>query len=313
MILVTGGAGFIGSNLIQGLNQSGIKDIIVVDNMAKAEKHKNLNTLHFSDYVDKRYFYENMQQFSSYKFDTVFHQGACSNTMETDGLYMMQNNYEFSKKVLQFCVENRCKFIYASSASVYGNGTNGFGEERRNEYPLNIYAYSKFLFDQYIRNVLQNAKIQITGLRYFNVYGPQENHKQKMASVIFHFHNQIIKDGTLKIFEGSEGFLRDFIYVKDIVKINQFFMNNSVNGIFNCGTGKAESFMKIAEIMEKLYDKVAISKIPFPEALQGKYQTYTQADISSLRTAGFTESFTSLENGVGEYVSILKKSEGYYL
>ncbi len=314
MIVVTGGAGFIGSNLVKGLNERGISDILIVDNLEKAEKHKNLNSLDFYDFVDKRDFINHLSKFKDLNFEVIFHQGACSNTMEYNGRYMMQNNYDYSKKLLHFALENKIRFIYASSASVYGNGRNGFKEERTCEYPLNIYAFSKFLFDIYVRRLLKDSDIQIVGLRYFNVYGPQENHKDKMASVVFHFHNQILKEGKMKLFEGSENFKRDFVYVRDVVKVNLFFLDHpEKKGIFNCGTGKARSFLDIAKIMKNLYEKAEIEFIPFPEVLKGKYQTFTEADLGNLRRAGYKERFSSLEEGVTEYVKILKKSNGYWI
>ena len=313
MIIVTGGAGFIGSNIVRGLNREGIKDIIVVDNMTNSKKHLNLNSLEFSDYIDKTDFMNNLGLFKRYKIDTIFHQGACSNTLEEDGRYMLHNNYEYSKNLLEFCIENNIRFIYASSASVYGDGKNGFFEDEKNEYPLNVYAFSKFLFDRYVRSVINNVSAQIVGLRYFNVYGPQEAHKNKMASVIYHFHNEILDDGTIKLFKGSDDFRRDFVFVDDIVNVNLFFLNNeNLRGIFNCGSSKAEPFLKIAQIMQKLYENVRIEFIKFPEELRKKYQTFTQADISLLRKAGYQKQFTGLEEGVKKYVEILKKSDGYY-
>ncbi len=310
MIIVTGGAGFIGSNLVYKLNQRGIYDIIIVDSLKNSAKQRNLNALKFLDFIDKDDFLENLNSFK--KVSVLFHQGACSNTMETDGKYMMKNNYEYSKKLLEYCVNNRTRFIYASSASVYGNGTNGFVEDRVCEYPLNVYAYSKFLFDEYLRNNWTKINIQVVGLRYFNVYGPQENHKGKMASVINHFHNEIKNEGKMKLFEGSDKFLRDFVYVEDVIDVNLFFFDNpSVKGIFNCGTGKAESFLKIAEIMQKLYSEVKIEFIPFPDSLKGKYQTFTQADLKNLRNAGYNKNFTSLEYGVTKYVKYLREQDGY--
>ncbi len=313
MIIVTGGAGFIGSNLVKGLNKEGIDDIIIVDNLTNSQKHKNLNTLKFRDYIDKEDFIVNLSKFKHYKIDTIFHQGACSNTLETDGRYMMNNNYEYSKQLLSFAVENNARFIYASSASVYGDGANGFKEDEKNEYPLNVYAFSKFMFDRYIRSMIDNVNIQIVGLRYFNVYGPQESHKGKMASVIFHFHNEILEDGTIKLFEGSEHFKRDFVFVDDVVDVNLFFFKNyNLRGIYNCGSSKAEPFLKIAEIMQKLYKNVRIEFIKFPDELKEKYQKYTQADIGLLRNAGYNKEFTALEDGVKRYVEILKESNGYY-
>jgi len=314
MIIVTGGAGFIGSNIVKGLNEKGIREILIVDNLENSEKHKNLNRLEFLDFIDKRDFIKNLPKFQGLNIEAIFHQGACSNTMEYNGRYMMENNYEYSKRLLQFAIDNKIRFIYASSASVYGTGRNGFREEKECEYPLNIYAFSKFLFDQYVRRIIDDAKVQIVGLRYFNVYGPQENHKGKMASVIFHFHNQIIKEGKIKLFEGSENFKRDFVYVKDVVNVNMFFFENpNKKGIFNCGTGKARSFLDVAKIMQQLYDRdIKIKFIPFPDQLKGKYQTFTEADLTNLRNIGYRERFSSLEEGIKKYVDILKTTNGYY-
>ena len=313
MIIVTGGAGFIGSNVVRGLNGIGIDDIIIVDNLTNSKKHRNLNTLSFNDYIDKGDFINSLEMFKNYKIEAIFHQGACSDTMEQDGRYMMHNNYDYSKKLLEFAAENRIRFIYASSASVYGDAVNGFREEEKNEYPLNVYAFSKFLFDRYVRNLIEKVNIQIVGLRYFNVYGPQETHKGKMASVIYHFHNEILDDGTIKLFEGSDNFKRDFVFVDDVVNVNLFFLENeNLRGIYNCGSGQAEPFLKIAEIMQKLYKNVRIEFIKFPEELKDKYQTFTQADIALLKKVGYDKQFTSLEKGVAKYVEILKSTGGYY-
>ncbi len=313
MIIVTGGAGFIGSNIVKGLNERGIDEIIVVDNLKNSTKHRNLNRLKFKDYLDKDDFIQNINSFASYKIEAIFHQGACSNTMETDGRYMMRNNYDYSKLLLDFCIRSGVRFLYASSASVYGDGAGGFRESEENEYPLNVYAFSKFLFDRYVSSLINNVNIQIVGLRYFNVYGPQEAHKGKMASVVYHFHNQILDDGTIKLFEGSENFRRDFIFVDDVVKVNMFFFENrDKRGIYNCGTGKSRSFLDIANIMASLYENVRIEFVPFPAELKGKYQTFTEADISLLRSTGYRESFLELEIGVKRYVDLLKKTGGFY-
>ncbi|MEJ5283907.1 MAG: ADP-glyceromanno-heptose 6-epimerase [Brevinematia bacterium] len=310
MIVVTGGAGFIGSNIVYRLNQRGIYDIIIVDSLKNSAKQRNLNALKFIDFIDKEDFLLHLNSFK--KISVIFHNGACSNTMETDGKYMMKNNYEYSKELLSYCINNKTRFIYASSASVYGNGLNGFREENECEYPLNVYAFSKYIFDQYLRNNWNKITTQVVGLRYFNVYGQQENHKGKMASVINHFHNEIKNEGKMKLFEGSDGFVRDFIYVDDVVDVNLFFFDNpSIKGIFNCGTGKAESFLKIAEIMKSLYEGSKIEFVPFPDALKGKYQAFTQADLTNLRKAGYKKEFTSLEEGVKKYVKFLKENDGY--
>ncbi len=308
MIIVTGGAGFIGSNIVKGINDFGEDRIIVVDNLKNAEKVKNLASLKIYDYVDKEYFVNNLESFKGVK--VIFHQGACTNTMEGDGRYVMNNNYEYSKKLINFCLERGIRFIYASSASVYGDGRKGFREERECEHPLNVYAYSKFLFDEYVRRVIRASPVQIVGLRYFNVYGPGEGHKGKMASVVYQFYNQIKIEKKIKLFEGSDRFKRDFVYVKDVVKINLFFYEREgISGIFNCGTGVARSFLEVAKIMKDICGDVEIEFIPFPEELKGKYQTYTCADLKRLKEVGYEDKFVSLEEGIREYIGILKEEE----
>lgn len=315
MIIVTGGAGFIGSNIVRGLNNFGIDDIIIIDDLKNASKHKNLNRIKFKDYIDK----DNSIDFIAKnlgKIEAIFHQGACSNTMETDGNYMMKNNYETSKNILHLCLENKVRLFYASSASVYGNGENGFVEKEENEYPLNVYAFSKYQFDRYVNILFKEKKInsQVVGLRYFNVYGPQENHKGKMASVAFHLFSQIKLGENMKIFEGSENFLRDFIYIDDVVSVNNFFFENEkISGIFNCGTGVGESFLEIAKALKEIYTKSNIEYIPFPEALKGKYQKFTQADLTNLRNVGYSKSFLNVNSGVKKYAKILEESGGYLI
>lgn len=312
MIIVTGGAGFIGSNIIKGLNDHGVSDILVVDNLERADKHLNLNRLKFLDFVDKRDF-DFASFLSNESVDAVFHQGACSDTVESNGRYMMKNNYEYSKQFLDASIDNNVKFIYASSASTYGNGTDGFKENSECEYPLNIYAYSKFLFDQYVRKVLSTGvPTQIVGLRYFNVYGEQENHKGRMSSLVFKLFNQAKAGNDLEIFEGSENFLRDFIYVKDIVDMNLYLLNKEDSGIFNAGTGKARSFYDIAKIVSEHFSK-KIKNIPFPDDLKDKYQKFTEADMSKFIATGYSKPFTSLEDGIKSYISNLEKSNGYIL
>lgn len=311
MILVTGGAGFIGSNIVKGLNDKGIDNIIITDNLTNGVKHKNLNRLNFIDYIDKLDF--NIDEFfAKNKIDVVFHQGACSSTTESDGKYMMKNNYEYTKNMLNACIKYNVRFIYASSASVYGNGDNGFTEKQECEYPLNVYAFSKYQFDRYITKILPTLNIQAVGLRYFNVYGPQENHKGKMASVAYHMFNQIKNGESMKLFEGSENFIRDFIYIDDVVSVNMFFFENKdKSGIFNCGTGSAESFCKIADALQELYKDAKVEKIPFPDNLKGKYQTFTEADITKLREAGYNKDFINLFDGTKKYADILEKTGGY--
>ena len=312
MIIVTGGAGFIGSNLVRGLNRRGVTDVLVVDDLEVGEKHRGLNALAFTDFVDRRDFFDLLAGLDPSVVEAVLHQGACSDTMERDGRYMMEVNYDYSKKLLAWCQANRVPLLYASSASVYGDGDDGFREDPACEHPLNVYAFSKFLFDRWVRRVLPECESQVLGLRYFNVYGPQENHKGKMASVIRHFHDQIAEGGAMRLFEGSGGFRRDFIHVDDVVDVNLHFLDSGASGVFNCGTGEAKSFLDLGEAVRSHYDGATIEEIPFPEALVGKYQAFTQADTTALRAAGYTQPFLSLEEGVARYVAVLKESDGYY-
>ena len=311
MIVVTGGAGFIGSNILKGLNDAGEENILVVDNLRNAQKHLNLNRLTFTDFMDKDDFLASMHKITN--VNAVFHQGACSSTTEQDGKYMMANNYEYSKTLLNNCLEKKIDFIYSSSAAVYGNGANGFSEETKAEYPLNVYGFSKFAFDNYVRRILPKAEIQILGLRYFNVYGPQENHKGRMASVVFHLFNQLQDSGKMRLFEGSEKFCRDFIHVTDAVKINLYFYQTKTRGIFNAGTGKSRSFTDIARAIQDIHGSGQIEYIPFPEDLLGKYQKFTEADLKNLRQAGYVEDFMSLEEGVNQYFHLLSSSDGLYI
>jgi len=311
MIVVTGGAGFIGSNIVKGLNEAGEENIIVVDNLSNAEKHLNLNSLSIADYIDKDEFLQKLNKFQ--KVSAIFHQGACSSTTEQDGKYMMSNNYEYSKTLLNYCLENSIDFLYASSASVYGNGKAGFVEKREAEYPLNVYGFSKFAFDNYVRRVLPQVKSQVLGLRYFNVYGPQENHKGRMASVAFHLFHQLQETEKMKLFEGSRSFRRDFIHVADTVKINLHFYESKTSGIFNAGTGKARSFEDIATTLQSLHGSGEIESIPFPEDLRGKYQEFTEAGLDKLRAAGYSSEFMSLEEGVQQYYEQLSSSDGRFV
>ncbi|WP_019865481.1 ADP-glyceromanno-heptose 6-epimerase [Methylovulum miyakonense] len=314
MIIVTGGAGFIGSNLIHALNGRGERDILLVDNLANGRKMLNIADLDIADYCDKQDLLAKLSvpEFMQ-KVRAVFHQGACSATTEWDGQYVMKNNYEYSKQLLHACQAAKIPFIYASSASVYGNGQHGFSVDRACEQPINMYAYSKFQFDQYVRRVLPAATSQIAGFRYFNVYGPREQHKGAMSSTAFHFNQQIIKDQTARLFAGCDGYAdgqqqRDFVYVGDVVDVNLWFLDHpGQSGIFNVGTGKAEPFNTVAEAVIAWHGQGHIDYIPFPEHLKGVYQSYTQADISGLRAAGYSKAFLTVGEGVSCYLDWLNR------
>jgi len=316
MIIVTGGAGFIGSNLVSRLNRFGRDDIIIVDDLSDSRKIKNISDLNFCDYIDYLDFLnviENRDYFS--KIDVIFHQGACSDTTVTDANYVMKVNFDYSKKMLKWAFNQESQFIYASSASVYGMGKNGFVESRECETPLNPYAFSKFLFDQYVRTKLSMQKSQIVGLRYFNVYGPREQHKGPMVSTVFQFNKQLKDNGKLKLFKGTDGYKdgdqkRDFIYVEDVVDVNKwFFENKKISGIFNVGTGVSRSFNDLANSITKFYQFGEKEYIDFPEKLIGKYQSFTKGSLVKLRSAGYKENFITLEEGVNRYLSYLNNSK----
>jgi ADP-L-glycero-D-manno-heptose 6-epimerase len=331
MYIVTGGAGFIGANIVKGLNDRGATDILVVDNLEKADKFRNLTDCEIADYMDKRDFIAAVEsgRFGR-KVKAIFHEGACSDTMEHNGVYMMKNNYEYSKTLLHFCQAKKIPYLYASSAATYGAGKI-FKETREHENPLNVYGYSKFLFDQYVRRMFAKRTAQIVGFRYFNVYGDREQHKGRMASVAFHHFNQFRAGGKVKLFEGCDGYgngeqRRDFVSVEDVVKVNFFFLDNpKKSGIFNLGTGRAEPFNNIAVAtinslrrhggeliltLEEMRAQGLLEYVPFPDALKGKYQSFTQADISALRRAGYKKEFLTVELGVGRYVTQLLARAG---
>ena len=312
MIIVTGGAGFIGSNLVKGLNEHGREDIIVVDDLTDGTKFRNIVDYQIMDYWDIEQFELAISGNQSLlqSVDIIFHQGACSVTTEWDGRYMMRNNYEYSKKLLHYCVDHSIPFIYASSGSVYGTNEN-FKEVRENEKPVNVYGYSKYLFDNYMRLFAVEPKSQVVGLRYFNVYGPGEAHKQAMASVVFHFNKQLLATGKVKLFKGSGRFSdgeqrRDFIYVDDVVAVNLWFMQQqSVSGIYNLGTGKSRSFNDVAKAVIEWHGSGEIEYIDFPDNLKSGYQSFTEADISGLRGAGYNSEFIPLEKGINNYLDLL--------
>jgi ADP-L-glycero-D-manno-heptose 6-epimerase len=323
--IVTGAAGFIGANLVKALNARGITNVIAVDDLTQADKFKNLVDCEIADYLDKQEFLDMIAHGQlDGGIEAILHQGACSDTMESNGHYMMANNYRYSLSLLNFCQEQDVPLLYASSASVYG-ASKVFREERQFEAPLNVYGYSKFLFDQIVRRRLAGADSQITGFRYFNVYGPRESHKGRMASVAFHHFHQYLAHGKVKLFEGCDGYghgeqQRDFVYVDDVVKVNMAFLESGISGIYNLGTGRAQSFNELAVATVNacrrldglpalpLADLVAaglIEYIPFPDELKGRYQSFTQADTERLRAAGYTEAFADVEAGVADYVKWL--------
>ena len=323
MIIVTGAAGFIGSNLVRALNARGETDILAVDNLTRAEKFANLVDCEIADYLDKKDLLAALPGLGGVR--AVFHQGACSDTMESDGRYMMENNFRFTLALLDHCTARRVPLVYASSAAVYG-GSRRFVEEREVERPLNVYGYSKFLVDQVVRRRQQAFASQVVGLRYFNVYGPRESHKARMASVAFHNHHQFLAQGRVRLFDGWDGWgpgeqSRDFIHVDDVVAANLHFLDHpETSGIFNLGTGRAQPFNDVAATVVNTHRRLSgqpelplpdlvaqglIEYVPFPDALKGKYQSFTQADVSRLRAAGFRAPFLTVQQGVARYVEWL--------
>jgi ADP-L-glycero-D-manno-heptose 6-epimerase len=324
-IIVTGAAGFIGSNIVKALNERGITDIVAVDNLTRGEKFANLAECEIAHYLDKHEFIRQVREhilpFTNIR--AVFHDGACSDTMEHNGLYMMDNNYQYSLDLLDWCQDERIPYLYASSAAVYGKG-EVFREERELEQPLNVYGYSKFLFDQVVRRrMAEGLTAQVAGFRYFNVYGPREQHKGRMASVAFHHFNQYREQGYVNLFGAYDGYgegqqSRDFVSVEDVVKVNLFFFDHpEISGIYNLGTGRSQPFNDLAAAtvnacraaegkekmsLQQLVDAELIRYIPFPDALKGKYQSFTEADITQLREAGYEEPFYDVEQGVSRYV-----------
>jgi ADP-L-glycero-D-manno-heptose 6-epimerase len=315
MIVVTGGAGFIGSNLIHELNHAGETDILCVDNLrTNTAKFLNLEGAQFTDYMDKAEFRRAVQQgrFTKTPIRAILHQGACSNTLEDDGAYMMDNNFTYSKELLQFALDRGIPFVYASTAAVYGL-SEVFAPEPRNERPLNVYGFSKLVFDNYVRPMLPTVKSTVVGLRYFNVYGPREAHKGRMASVIHHFSRQLKEKGVIRMFRGTGGYgdgeqRRDFVYVRDLCRMNLWFAGigsshggeRVYRGIFNAGTGEARSFNAVAAALQKVHGPGSVEYIPFPADLEGRYQHFTEADVTTLRKSGYAAPFTSLEDGVAE-------------
>ena len=329
-IIVTGAAGFIGSNIVKALNERGISDIVAVDNLTRGEKFKNLAECEIAHYLDKHEFIRQVREhiLPYDEIEAVFHDGACSDTMEHNGLYMMDNNYQYSLDLLDWCQDEQIPYLYASSAAVYGKG-EVFREERELEKPLNVYGYSKFLFDQVVRRrMAEGLTAQVVGFRYFNVYGQQEQHKGRMASVAFHHFNQYREQGFVNLFGANDGYgdgeqTRDFVSVEDVVKVNLYFLDHpNQSGIFNLGTGRGQQFNDLAAAtvnacrvaegkpelsLAELVAEGLIRYIPFPDALKGKYQSFTQADITQLRQAGYEDAFFDVKTGVSRYVAWMLK------
>ena len=326
MIIVTGAAGFIGSNLVRGLNARGIRDIIAVDDLLQGDKFVNLVDADIADYLHKDEFRARVASGSLPPIRAVLHQGACSDTTERDGHYMMDNNYRVTLELFEYCQAHRVPFLYASSAAVYGAGPV-YVEDPANERPLNVYGYSKFLFDQILRRRKDSLRSQVVGLRYFNVYGPREQHKGRMASVAFHNMNQFLAEGHVRLFGGWDGYedggqRRDFISVEDVVAVNLHFLDHpDKSGIFNCGTGRAQPFNDLAAAvvntlreekgeaplsLAELVEQGLLRYVPFPDDLKGRYQSFTQADTTQLRAAGFTADMRDVQTGVAEYIRTLR-------
>ena len=314
MLVVTGGAGFIGSNLVRALNRSGARDVVVVDDLTDGRKFANLVGCDVADYFDRDEFAERLRSRAFERPDAILHQGACAVTTEWDGRYMMEVNYRYSVGLLEYCLAESVPLIYASSAAVYGASTVFKESDRAAERPLNVYGYSKLLFDDYVRRRLPSARSQIVGLRYFNVYGPGEAHKGSMASVAWHLHNQVGTDGEARLFGAGAGCAagehrRDFVYVDDVVDVILWLLEAPrVSGIFNVGTGASATFNELARAVLEWHGKGSIRYIPFPAELEKSYQSFTQADLGALRAAGYTGAFRDVRAGVRAYLDALGRS-----
>ena len=326
-IVVTGAAGFIGSNIVKGLNAKGIDNIIAVDDLTDGDKFRNLADLKIADYVDKDVFYDLLAENAFGKVEAVFHEGACSDTMERDGKFMMDNNYSVSCDLFNTCQQAGTRLIYASSAATYG-GSDTFRETPEFELPLNVYGYSKLLFDQRMRREcgenFKRLRRQVVGFRYFNVYGPREQHKGRMVSVAYHQFHQFKAEGKVKLFGEYGGYaagaqMRDFVFIDDVVAVNLWFLEHpEQSGIFNLGSGRAQPFNDVAlSVVNSLRTGPSaldldaavqaglIEYIAFPEALRGKYQCYTQADLTALRATGCDHVFADVQTGVTQYMQSL--------
>jgi ADP-L-glycero-D-manno-heptose 6-epimerase len=319
MVIVTGAAGFIGSAVVNRLNQMGKDDILLVDHLGSGEKWKNLAPLRFRDYIEKDYFLKKIEDAGSKwpfsgsvdDIDGIIHLGACSSTTEQDASYLISNNFEYSKKLALFALTHSIRFICASSAAAYGDGSNGFGddESRLDDFrPLNPYGYSKHLFDIWAKGA--GVLNKIASLKYFNVFGPNEYHKGEMRSLVIKAYEQIIAGGSLRLFrshrddyaDGEQ--MRDFIYIKDAADMTLYFLNNrGANGIFNIGSGRASSWNELAvAIFSAMGKPLRIEYIDIPDSVREKYQYYTCADISKLRGCGYSKAVTGLSGAVEDYV-----------
>jgi ADP-L-glycero-D-manno-heptose 6-epimerase len=311
MIVVTGGAGFIGSNVVRELNSRGHDDVVVVDDMTNGRKFVNLVGCDIADYFDKGDFVGRLKSRALGKIDAIFHQGACAVTTEWDGRYVLETNYRYSVDVLDYCLANGVPLIYASSAAVYGASTTFKENDASAERPLNVYGYSKLLFDQHVRRRWAEARAPIVGLRYFNAYGLGEAHKGAMASVAFHLHGQVAATGEARLFEGSGGYAageqrRDFVYVGDVAAVNLwFYEQRRMSGVFNVGTGASATFNDVANAIIEWHGKGTIRYIPFPAELESRYQSFTEADIGALRAAGYAAPFRHVRAGVKAYLDAL--------
>jgi ADP-L-glycero-D-manno-heptose 6-epimerase len=328
MLIVTGGAGFVGSNLVHELNAHGLTDILIVDNLANARKIENLHGARYIDYMDKGEFRRAMKEnaLGAGRIEAILHQGACSNTLEDDGVYMMDNNFQYTKEVLGFAIRHETPLVYASTAAVYGlSGPGRFTPSLENERPLNVYGFSKLVFDHYFCHQLELGQVPMTavGLRYFNAYGPREQHKGRMASVMHHFTKQMKESGKVQLFKGTGGFgdgeqRRDFVYVRDLARLNMFFARigpysqaagqaaKVYRGVANAGSGVSRSFNDVAKALMAVHGTVPIEYIPFPADLEGRYQHYTEADLTGLRALGYELDFTPLEEGVVETFATMR-------
>jgi len=324
-VVVTGAAGMVGSNLVHGLNAIGIDDVVAVDDLTEGAKFRNLLGARLSDYFDRNEFYDRFALGELGHVDAVFHEGACSDTMEHNGRYMLDTNYRCSRDLLDVCLSRGTRLLYASSAATYGDSTV-FRESAEHERPLNVYGYSKLLFDNIVRRALPTARSQVAGFRYFNVYGPREQHKGRMASVAFHHFGQLRETGKVKLFGEYGGYgpgqqTRDFVFVEDVVAVNLWFLRNPQrSGIFNVGTGRAQPFNDVALgtinasralrgeaplSLEQQVSQGLIEYVPFPQALVGKYQCHTQADLTSFRASGCDVEFADVATGVRQYAAWL--------